>query len=133
MKSLFKIQDVELCVDIEATRKFYLTQSTILEDCGCENCVFFIEKIIKMPFEVWKVLQDLGVDIHKNLTKDPAKMWTVLNDDNTTLLHCDQLFQVIGELKAGDRYYKIEHGFKVDVSLQQDNDGVAIALTIDHC
>jgi hypothetical protein len=131
----FKINGTTLKVDKVSTEKFYLTQNKITDNCGCSDCLFYADNFTKQPFEIFKTLKDMGVDLEKNLSSEPTGVWCV-RDDNGQLIYCFQVYQVFASLDTLDKteisYEKHESGYKVDAKfIQSSADRVDIELKFD--
>lgn len=131
----FKIHNVELQVDIAKTKEFYLTQNKITDDCSCNDCVFYATIFIHENLEIFNILPLMGVDLGKNMASEPTGVWCV-RDDNDNFLHCQQVYQAVGQLSANNvskvEYEKDDNGFKVTATfIQAGADKIDIALQID--
>jgi hypothetical protein len=130
-----EIEDCRLFVDKDKTQQFYLTQENIIDDCKCDDCKFYSEVFTKEPLEIFSTLSSLGVNLQKNLNKEPTGVWCI-RDENDNFLHCDQVYQVLGYFsncgKSQVRYEKQENGYKVSaLFLEADTDTIDIRLSID--
>ena len=130
------IGGVTFTVNTTLTKEFYLSQNKITDDCTCSDCVFFFEKLIKEPFELFQILQNLGIDIGKNLSTEPTGAWCV-RDDNGELIHCDHAYQMVGSVRPQDgnqvQYSKFEKGYRITaIFTPSDPDIIYIALYIDR-
>lgn len=116
MIQTFKIGDEDLCIDTDRTRELYLEQTRIVDDCSCDDCLYFSDSFIKEDLEIFRILHLMGVDLGKNLTKEPTGVWCI-EDDNGFLLHCSQVYQVVGSKPASHLseivYEATERGFEI--------------------
>jgi hypothetical protein len=130
-----EIENCQLLVDTDKTHEFYQTQNKIVDDCQCADCKFYSETFLKEPLEIFSILSSFGVDLQKNLSKEPTGVWCV-RDKNDTFLHCDQLYQIVGRFSNCDkfqaRYEKLENGYKVNAFfVMSGTDDIEITLNID--
>ncbi len=124
----FQIAENFVIVDVEATKKFYLAQNHISEDCACGYCAYYLNHFIKQPFEIFNLLSNLGIDLEKNLNSEPTGVWSIVDDENI-LQHCNQTFQVVGSVNSDFTYKKQELGYNVKASfLKVEKDKVFIEL-----
>lgn len=111
----FKICDQTIEVDVQETIYFYNTQKYTLEDCQCSDCAYFVNTFIHKPFEIFKILKTMGVDLRKNIDKDEG-VWCIMYGDK--VIHIDHLFYLIGHFSDGNVkeviYHKNEENFKIE-------------------
>jgi hypothetical protein len=92
--------------------------------------------LTKQPFEIFKALSDMGVDLEKNLSSEPTGVWCI-RDDNGELIHFFQVYQIFGSIdsldKAEIKYLKIDRGYKVDAKfIESSANTVDIELKFDR-
>ena len=126
---------MHLDVDTAKTMEFYKSQNKIVDDCTCDDCNFYATIFIKEKLEIFSLLQSMGVDLEKNLISEPTGVWCI-RDDNGNLLHCQQIFQVVGQLSIKNssklRFENTEFGFGVATTFAQaDGDKIDIEVLID--
>ena len=136
MVHIFEIEGCPLVLDPERTREFYLTQNKITENCSCDDCQFYTESFTQEPFEIFSLLSSMGVDLQKNLKSDPAGAWCI-RDDNENVIHCDQLYTVVGHFsdkyKTFANYEKVEGNFKISAQFKESaDDTILVVLSIDR-
>jgi hypothetical protein len=135
MTSDFEIDGITLRVDKEATKTFYFTECRITDNCGCDDCAFYANIWIKQRFEIFQVLEQMGVDLGKNLSSEPTGVWCI-RGDNGQLIYFDQVYRVFGTIVAKGRkeitYLRTEDKYKIEAKfIQYKSDWVDIELTFD--
>jgi len=120
----FNVNGATLKVDKDSTERFYLTQDKITDNCGCSDCSFYTDTFTKQPFEIFKTLKDMGVDLEKNLSSEPTGVWCV-RDENGQLIYGFQVYQVFASIdnlnKQEINYVKLESRYKVDAKFKESN------------
>ena len=132
----FEINGTTLQVDKETTKNFYLTEDKITDSCGCDDCAFYANILIKQPFEIFQMLKEMGVDLEKNLSSEPTGVWCI-RDDNGQIIHFDQVYRVFGTIVSEDRgeisYLRMENKYKIKAKFSQyEADCVDIELKFDR-
>jgi hypothetical protein len=61
----FQIGQCRITVDTDRTKKFYESLSRISENCECGDCAYFESEIIKKEIRLFKILQQMGVDLSR--------------------------------------------------------------------
>ncbi|MEY5048584.1 MAG: hypothetical protein RLZZ175_1943 [Bacteroidota bacterium] len=135
MVNEINIENETLIFDTEMTKKFYLSQEKTKDGCQCLECKYYVDFFTKQPFEIFLLLQKMGVDLEKNLESEPTGVWCV-RDDNGKLLHCDQAYQIFGNINSEEKseikYSKIENNYKIDAYFKQINvDNLHVSLDIN--
>jgi hypothetical protein len=115
-----KVGNSLIDVDVELTKKYYKEQPLIKEDCSCEDCAFYVDKFSKMPFEIFKTLKIMGVEIAKNLDSEPTGVWCIRNKDGS-VEHCQHILKVFGKIVGEDKIVcqKKEYGYEVSSDFVQ--------------
>ena len=129
----FEIDGITLQVDKEATENFYLTEKKISDNCGCDDCSFYANIWIKQPFEIFPMLEEMGVDLGKNLSSEPTGVWCI-RDENGQLIHFEQVYRVFGTINSEDRkeirYLRVKNNYEIKAKfIQYKSDCVDIELT----
>lgn len=110
----FKICDQTIEVDVQETINFYNTQKYTLEGCQCSDCAYFVNTFIHKPFEIFKIIKTMGVDLQKCIDKDEG-VWCVR--DNEKVIHVDHLYYSIGHFSDENLnqviYHKIEENYGI--------------------
>lgn len=123
----------KLNVSADATTQLYSTQHLISDDCECEDCKFYVSKVLRYGFSIHAELSSAGVDVAKNLDSEPTGVWCV-RDDGGKLLYTAHAYHIVGRLydsQAEVGYQASEQGYNLDVYLQQiDDQTVRIDVTI---
>ena len=131
----FEIDGITLQVDEEKTENFYLIEKKIIYNCGCDDCSFYANIWIKEPFEIFPMLEEIGVDLRKDLSSEPTGVWCI-RDDNGQLIYFEQVYRVFGKIISEDRkefsYLRVENKYKIKAKfIQGKSDCVDIELTFD--
>jgi len=114
MKKDFKIDGTILRVDKKVTKNLYLTEVKITDNCNCDDCDFYVNRLIKQPFEIFQMLLEMGIDLEKNLSSEPKGVWCV-RDNQGQLIHVDQVYRLSGTIidKQEIVYSRIEETYKI--------------------
>jgi hypothetical protein len=84
---VYKIDTNLFELDIQATKEYYLKQPPIIE-CGCDDCLYFVNTISQMPLRVFKIISDMGVDVCKNEHSENGGLSSVeISADNLLYIH----------------------------------------------
>lgn len=134
MTKEFKVEGIVLWVDKEETERLYVTEIKITDNCDCSDCSFYANSLIKQPFGIFQMLQEMGVDLSKNLSSESTGVWCV-RDDREQLIHFDQVYRVYGTiLDRGEiNYLRVENNYKVEAKfIPYKSDYVDIELKFDR-
>ena len=122
MRNTFTIQDHSLLVDADATSAFYLTQNPIVRDCSCEDCLYYVTELVRQPFEIFRILSLMGVDLVKNLIAEPTGVSCVVVEG--ICYDVQHAYRVVGQItppvKNDVVYERTEHGYTVRAHFTQD-------------
>ena len=119
-------------VDKIKTIDFYSTQNLIQDDCTCEDCIFYETEFIKFPFEIYKELDNLGVDLRKNINDESTGVWIVREKE--VLVYCEPAYRLYGNFQnTEERVFEIiENNYKVTIQVyKNDNSFITLYLTFD--
>ena len=133
MKNLFKIQYISLHVDVEKTKKYYLKENKIVDDCNCGDCRFYVDVILNKPIEIFQLLLKTGVNLEKNVASEPTGVWCIIDDG--IFLYVEQTYNIVGQIvdeNVNLNYKKIEFGYLVNAAFRNiDSDTISIYLSIE--
>ncbi len=138
MTYLKKIENINATVDIDKTKKFYLTQTQFVEDCDCEDCAFYQNQFLKTPLSIFKILKQLGVDLTKSNDNesDPEGLWVVMDKD--MMVFCHSSYKLIGnfinlENNNNETFETIEGEFRTTIQFYKNkNNSITTFLTIEN-
>ena len=134
MKKDFELDGLTLRVDKEETENLYLTEIAITDNCNCEDCSYYADILIKQPFEIFQKLEEMGVDLGKNLSSEPTGVWCI-RDSKGQLIHFDQVYRVYGSILKSDKvnYLTVENNYKIDATfIPYKLDCIDIELKFDR-
>lgn len=126
----YTLHSNRILYDKAATVRFYKSQDPIVEDCNCEGCWLYVENVVHLDFEIFRVLKDLGVDLLKNLRSEPDGVFVTLGDKGE-MVHCTQTYQIVGRLAIGPKfevYTNVEHGYRIEAEFTDTYQEVAIKV-----
>lgn len=135
MTQIFHINGEPLENDTSKTKEFYLTQHKITDDCECDDCNFYATNFINNKFEIFSLLETMGIDLSKNLGGEPTGVWCI-RDDKGEFLHCLQVYQAVGQFVNENAtklsYEKTENNYKICAAVVKTGNGrVDFELIID--
>lgn len=133
---VFNINSEYLQIDVAKTKEFYLTQNKILEGCSCNDCYFYTTTLIKSNLEIFRILNDMGIDLSKNLSSEPTGAWCI-RDEKEGFLSSQQTYQAVGQFLNNNNlkvvYEKVESNLNVFACfLKTDSDKINVDLIISR-
>ena len=136
MKTIFEIKNKKIEIDVDATREFYDAQNKIPQDCECGDCLYFYEEFINKPYSIFILLRKFGVDLGKNLRREPTGVWCV-RESNGKIVYIFQVYKIIGKFLISEekdvQYSMVEDGFNMSIKfIQLDSNAIDIELNIEE-
>jgi hypothetical protein len=127
-----KVKHITAKVDIGDTNKYYESQIQFVENCSCEECTYYQNEFLNIPFSIFILLNDLGVDLRKHIDSeaDPEGLWVTM--DKGILVYCHSTYKLIGNFinVDNDFFETIENEYQITIELYKNNDtSITIFLT----
>lgn len=126
-----KLNDINIEYDKQKTTEAYVNEISIKEDCPCDDCAYFVDVVLKIDLEIFRILKSIGTDLEKNLKNEPTGVWCIRNDDDEFIFF-QQVYRIEGFLhgKLSYHYEKEEQGLKVDAVFVNHHDHISVDLQV---
>ena len=67
----FQIGQCRIYVDTDSTKKYYENLPRISENCNCDDCLYFENKVIQKDIRLFRILIEMGVDLERQPNVNP--------------------------------------------------------------
>ena len=127
----FKIGEIHLDVDIDATSRFYAQQPQIEENCPCGDCQYFQEELIQQPIRLLELLKQMGVNLAKQPNINPDGICCVSDEVNYKKAYIGY-YMVIGNTQKEQSYTDIGDNSITEWSIKQNGEYLVFDFYIQY-
>ncbi|MGV9004792.1 hypothetical protein [Flavobacterium sp.] len=132
MEETISIEENKITYEKEKTSEAYLKEISIVVNCPCEDCHYFVNVITKLNLEIFRILKNACVDLEKNLDSEPTGVWCI-KDNNDEFAFFQQAYLIKGRILNKDsfQYEKEELGLKINAEfLNKNTNDIIIDLQV---